>query len=275
MRGFAATDAVDDALLEIGRYRLEVDGDVDKARAAFDQVAKQFPQSDSAPGAYYYLGLMTLNRATSTAELDDAQAQFSRLMTLYPGSDTWVPKALQAQGLVLRKAGKFPRRSSRSGGPASSTPRARRRPRLSSRSASCSRFSAQPFAAMEEMQAVRNHFPESPEARIALDRITALYRLHGSGKPVFSHDPSYSVGIGDTLKEVRALLMTPEGVTWIASEKTKSAVSFDASGKMTAEPARGGAAQPRPLAWRRPPVHLADGGTRRPQRRQELRHPRR
>ena len=31
--GFPNTDSVDDALLEIGRYHLEVEGNVDKARA--------------------------------------------------------------------------------------------------------------------------------------------------------------------------------------------------------------------------------------------------
>jgi hypothetical protein len=85
---------------------------------------------------------------------------------------------------------------------------------------------------MEEMQSVRNRFPESPEAAVALDRITALYRLHGSGKPVFVADPSYSVGSGDVLKDVRALLMTPTGTLWIASEKVRSAVPFDPAGKM-------------------------------------------
>ena len=54
--GFPNTSFMDDALLEIGRYHLEVDHDVAKARDAFEQVTKRFPQSDGAPGAYYYLG---------------------------------------------------------------------------------------------------------------------------------------------------------------------------------------------------------------------------
>ena len=58
--GFPNTSLVDDALLEIGRYHMEVDRDPTKARETFEQVAQRFPQSDGAPGAYYYLGLMTL-----------------------------------------------------------------------------------------------------------------------------------------------------------------------------------------------------------------------
>ena len=230
--GFAATDAVDDALLEIGRYRLEVDGDVDKARASFDQVAKQFPQSDSAPGAYYYLGLMSLNRATSAAELDDAQAQLSRLITLYPRSDYWVPKALQAQGLVFRKSGKLEEALQEQRRVSLEYPSSDAAPAAQLEIGQLLALLGEPFPAMEEMQAVRNRFPESPEARVALDRITALYRLHGAGKAVFTPDPGFSVGGGDVLKDVRALLVTPTGTLWIASEKTKSAVSFDPAGKM-------------------------------------------
>lgn len=232
--GFAATDAVDDALLEIGRYRLDVDGDVDKARASFDQVAKQFPQSDSAPGAYYYLGLMTLNRARSAAELDDAQAQFSRLMTLYPRSDYWVPKALQARGLVWRKAGKLEEALEAQRRVSLEYPSSDAAPAAQLEIGQLLALLGQVFPAMEEMQAVRNRFPESPEARVALDRITALYRLYGTGKAVYTPDSAFSVGAGDVLKDVRALLVTPTGSVWIASDKTKSAVSFDPAGKMGA-----------------------------------------
>jgi TolA-binding protein len=230
--GFAATDAVDDALLEIGRYRLEVEGDLDKARASFEQVAKQFPQSDSAPGAYYYLGLMTLSRAMSAAELDDAQAQFARLLTLYPRDYYWVPKALSAQGLVQRKAGKLPEALEAQRRVSLEYPSSDAAPGAQLEIGNLLALLGQPFQAMEEMQSVRNHFPESNEAPVALDRITALYRLHGTGKPVFAPDPAFSVGSGDVVKDVRALLMTPGGTLWIASEKTKSAISFDAAGKM-------------------------------------------
>ena len=100
------------ALLEIGRYRMEVEDDDEGAREAFEQVSREHAQSVAAPGAYYYLGLLTLNRATTPAELDDALAQFSRVETLYPGTP-WVPRALQASALVHRRAGRY----ARGGGP--------------------------------------------------------------------------------------------------------------------------------------------------------------
>jgi TolA-binding protein len=107
VNSFPRAEAVGQALLEIGRYRLEVEGDPDKARTSFDQVAKQFPQSDAAPGAYYWLGHLTMSRAATAAELDDALAQFTRVQNLYPRSTEWVSRALYASGLVHRKAGRL------------------------------------------------------------------------------------------------------------------------------------------------------------------------
>jgi TolA-binding protein len=229
--GFPGTGSVDDALLEIGRYHLDVEGDDVKARAAFEQVAQRFPQSDGAPGAYYYLGWLTLTRARSAAELEDAQAQFTRVQRLYPGSE-WVPRALHAAGLAHRKAGRLP-----------DAVESERRVSLEypmSEAAAAAQFEVgeglallgEPRQAMEEFQQVRNRFPRSEWAPRALQRITALYRLYGSGKPTFTLDPSYAAGAGEVLKDVRAILMTPNGTLWLASDKVKSAVSVGPDGKL-------------------------------------------
>ena len=81
---FPQTPSVGLALLEIGRYRMEVEGDLEKARVAFEQVSKQYAQSEGAPGAYYYLGRLTLARAVTAVDLDDALAQLTRVHRLYP-----------------------------------------------------------------------------------------------------------------------------------------------------------------------------------------------
>jgi hypothetical protein len=85
---------------------------------------------------------------------------------------------------------------------------------------------------MEEFQQVRNRYPESEWSPLALDRITALYRLYGVGKPTFALDAAYAVGAGDTLKDVRGILMTPARTLWVASDKVKSAIPFAPDGKM-------------------------------------------
>jgi hypothetical protein len=97
----------------------------------------------------------------------------------------------------------------------------------------------EPRQAMEEFQRIRNRAPNSEWAPLALDRITALYRLYGSGKPVFALDPAYNAGAGDVLKEVRAILMTPSRTLWIASDKVKGVVPVGPDGKLG--PSLGGA----------------------------------
>jgi TolA-binding protein len=227
--GFSQTDSVDDALLEIGRYYLDVEGNTDKARDAFDQVAKRYPQSDGAPGAYYYLGLLTMNQALTIQELDDALAQFGRVQRLYARSD-WVPRALYAAGLAQRKAGRL-----------AEAVEAERRVSLehpTSDVADAAQFQighalalmGEPKQAMEEFQQVRNRFPESPWSELALFRITALYRLYGGARPVYAVDPTFSIGAGDVLKDVRAILMTPARTLWIASAKVKSALPYQVDG---------------------------------------------
>jgi TolA-binding protein len=228
--GFANTSFVDDALLEIGRYYLEVDGDTAKARDAFEQVTKRFPQSDGAPGAYYYLGRLTLERGSTPAEIDDALAQFARVQRLYPRSE-WVPRALYATGRAYRRSGRLADAAEASRRVALEHP--------SSDAAPSAQFDlAQDLAllgefrpAMEEFQQVRNRFPGSELAAPALDRITALYRLYGNGKPAFALDPAFSVSAGDITKDVRGILMTPTRTLWVISDKAKSAVPFGADGK--------------------------------------------
>jgi TolA-binding protein len=227
---FSGSSSIGQALLEIGRYRMDVEGDVEKARASFEQVAKQYPQSDGAPGAYYYLGLLTLNRANNAADLDDALAQFTRVQNLYPKSD-WVPKALQASGLVYRKAGKYAEAVDVNRRVSLEYPSSEAAPAAQFYIGHAMALLGEARQAMEEFQQVRNRFPDSEWSARALERITALYRLHGAGKPAFTLDPGFVAGAGDLLKDVRAILMAPTGALWIASDKTKSVLPIDAAGK--------------------------------------------
>ena len=228
---FSGTSAIGQALLEIGRYRMDVEEDADKARASFEQVAKQYPQSDGAPGAYYYLGLLTLNRAVAAADLDDALAQFTRVQNLYPKSE-WVPKALQASGLVHRKAGRFAEAVDVNRRVSLEYPSSEAAPAAQFQIGHALAVMGEPRQAMEEFQQVRNRYAESDWSARALERITALYRLYGTGKPSFALDPAFGAGAGDVLRDVRAILMAPGGLLWIASDKSKSAVPIDQSGKV-------------------------------------------
>jgi outer membrane protein assembly factor BamD (BamD/ComL family) len=227
---FPNTESVGEALLEIGRYRMEIDGDAEKARAAFTQVTKEHARSDAAPGAYHYLGLLTLSRATTPAEIEDALAQFKRVETLYPRSP-WVPRSLQASALALRKAGRYEESADLNRRVSLEYPASDAAAVAQYEIGHALALQGQPRQAMEEFQQVRNRFPDSPWAERALERTTALYRLFGGPKPVFVVDPAFSIAGGNILKDVKALLVAPDGALWVASGKTKSAIPFDASGK--------------------------------------------
>ena len=229
--GFPNSDSVDDALLEIGRYHLEVEGNTARAREAFEQVAQRYPQSDGAPGAYYHLGRLTMEGATASAALEDAMAQFTRVQRLYPRS-AWVPQALYGTALVHRRAGRLADAVDAGRRVALEYPHSEAAPGAHFQVGEVLALLGEPRLAMEEFQQVRNRFARSEWAPRALDRITALYRLHGQGKPAFAADASFSVAAGDVGKDVRALLMTPQRTLWLASEKAKAAVPFGPDGKM-------------------------------------------
>ena len=227
---FPATDSVGYALLEIGRYRMDVEGDVEKARASFEQVTKQHARSEAAPGGYYYLGLLTLTRATSAGEIDDALANFTRVATLYPRSE-WVPRALAASARAHRRAGRYAEAADLNRRVSLEFPASDAAAEAQFEIGQALALQGQPRVAMEEFQQVRNRFPQSPWAQPALERTTALYRLFGGAKPVFAVDPAFALAGGEILKDVRALAAAPAGTLWVASAKTRSAVPFDASGK--------------------------------------------
>jgi outer membrane protein assembly factor BamD (BamD/ComL family) len=227
---FPSTDSVGQALLEIGRYRMEVEGDAEKARAAFEQVTKQYARSDAAPGAYHNLGLLTLQHATTAAEIDDALAQFARVETLYPRSP-WVPRSLQAAALAHRRGGRYAEAADLNRRVSLEYPASDAAAVAQYEIGQALALQGEPRLAMEEFQQVRNRFPQSPWAQPALERTTALYRLFGGPKPSFAPDPAFALSAGDILKDVRALAVAAGGTLWVASAKSRSAVPFDASGK--------------------------------------------
>ena len=222
--GFSNTESVDDALLAIGRYQAEVEKDYEAAQSSFEAITQSFPQSDGAPGAYYYLGWLTMSQAATQEQLDDALAQFTRVQRLYPKSE-WVPRAIHAAGLVERKAGRLLEAVELQRRVAMEYPSSDAAPQAQYQIGHALAFQGDVIAAMEEFQRVRNRYPKSEWATRALERITALYRFRG-GRPSFRLDAGFSLSAGDVLRDVRAILMAPDGTLWVASDKTHSTVPF-------------------------------------------------
>lgn len=226
--GFPNSSWADDALLEIGRYAEEVDKDADKARDLYDQIVKKYPQSDSAPLAYLRMGRLAFSTAATQAALDDALANFQRVIRLYPESPA-IPEALVASARVFRRAGRFDSATDAARRAVLDHPASTVAPEAQFELGQSLTMAGEPLLGLEEFQRVRTNYPDSPAAVRALNATTALFRIYGGDRPLFLKDPAYSSPGGEVLKDVRSLAVTPDGLTWIASNKTKSAVSFDPS----------------------------------------------
>ena len=229
--GFSTSSYADDALLEIARYAEDVEKDTAKARDLYDQIAKKYPQSDSAPGAYLRMGQIALSGAASQAALDDALANFQRVTRLYPESP-WVPHALVGASQVYRRAGRFDAAIDAARRAVLDHPGSDIAPEAQFELALAMAIAGDSMGAIEEFQRVISSHPASAAAGRALNATTALYRIHATGKPLFLKDPGYALAAGDVLKDVRSLAMTANGTLWVASDKTRSAVSFDPSLKL-------------------------------------------
>jgi TolA-binding protein len=224
--GFPNSSYADDALLEIGRYAEEVEKDLPRARDLYDQIAKKYPQSDAAPVAYLRMGRLAFATAASQAALDDALANFQRVIRLYPESPS-VPGALVASAAVFRRAGKFDSAIDAARRAVLDHPSSEVAPEAQFEIGQSMAMAGDPLRGLEEFQRARTMYAESPAAARALNATTALYRIYGGDRPVFLKDAAYSLPGGDALKDVRSLAVTADGTTWIASNKTKSAVAFD------------------------------------------------
>jgi TolA-binding protein len=171
------SSVADNALLEIARYYIDVAGDMTSAATAVDAIVKKYATSDSAPEAYLLAGRLALARSHQGTDIDSALANFERVFRLFPNSEA-VPRALALGGETMWYA---------------------RRPddALTYLTRAIAEFPASPSAAeayltlgrvlvargdatlaMEEIQQVRNRWPNTPAAATALAHTTLLHRLY-------------------------------------------------------------------------------------------------
>jgi outer membrane protein assembly factor BamD (BamD/ComL family) len=230
----ATTEFADDALLRIGRYYLDVEEDFAKAKESLDTILRSYPTSDSAPGAYYYLGEVTFRSDRTGKSVDDALANYQRVF-LYP-SNPWIPAALYSTGVALERQGKFQEAVDAYFQVIVDHPRSEWT--AGARLGVARSFVRQgdPTEAMAQFQEVRNGHPESPQAEAALDWLTLLFRLYGTrmlGQSVtFQRDPGFSPALKDKLDDVVAVRASAAGIHVLERGK-KRVMTFDRGGKLS------------------------------------------
>ena len=224
----------DDALLKIGEYYLEIAEDFEKAREYFDQVLQNYATKDAAPGAYYYIGLVTMRSSFEAQALDDATANFQRVIRLYPESP-WVPAAYFSTGTALERRGAWQEAVDAYFLVISEYP--------DSAWAAAAQLDlgrslvrmGDPMQGMIEIQRVRIRYPESAEAAEAVDLLTHLFRFYGYpqlGKPVtYRADPSFKPAVSDKFKDVTAVRISSRGIH-VLERGRKRVLTFEPSGKL-------------------------------------------
>lgn len=236
------SSVADNALLEIARYYLDVGGDTRQAQQAVDAILKTYPTSDSAPDAYLMAGRLALAKSHQPAELDAALANFDRVVRLFPSSDA-VPRSLALSGETLWYAGRYNEALSLLGRVSLEYSSHTAAAEASLASGRVMVSLGDPISAMEELQQVRNRWPNTPEAQTALARITLLQRLYVRA----GRGPAYVLSnetVGPAkLNNVSALALSPKGYLYWSTDST---VGTTAPASEPAIPALG---KPRGLAF--------------------------
>ncbi len=94
----------DEALLELGKYYLEIEKNEKKAKEYFTMLKEKYVKTENGPAGYYYLGDINLVFGSTPEQLRDAYANFERVPLLFPHSK-WVQPSLYKAGITLRLFG--------------------------------------------------------------------------------------------------------------------------------------------------------------------------
>lgn len=174
---FARSAVADDALLQIAMYYLDVAHDLAASQTAIDRLLKEYPDADAAPMAYVVAGRLAIARSRSPRDVDVALASFERVPRLFPGADA-VPAAGFYAGETLRTVRRMDEALDKFSRVATDYPGTVWAARATLAAAAFLVQSDRGGRAIEALQHVREQFPGTPEATMALNLNTIIYRLY-------------------------------------------------------------------------------------------------
>lgn len=217
---FPRSVVADDALLQIALYQLEIAQDHAAAQAATDRLLKDYPDADSAPMGYVVGGRLAIAKGHAPADVDAALASFERVPRLFPGADA-VPAAGFYAGETLRIVRRTDDAVDRFNRVVLGYPRSIWAARATLSAAMALAQSDRAARAIEGLQRVREHFPGSPEAAMALNFNTIIYRLFVrlATQPAFAFSGRFVGAESLKLKDVVGIVVDASGQTFLGYNK--------------------------------------------------------
>lgn len=233
INGYASSEWVDEAMLRMAIYHYEVEHDLAKARQMLEKILTEQAESNSAPDAYYYLGLFLSSGPVSAESVRDGLANYERVARLFPESDK-ADDALFRAGQINVAAGEFEPALAKFQRLLWDYPESNLQAEAQFAVGDCHYFMDNILQAMSEYQQVRNRYPEAPESERALDRLTLLYRLHfGVGKGrLFGRDTSFAFSNREALDNPEYLASAGGLEVFIADEGRSLIYRVDGTGKI-------------------------------------------
>jgi TolA-binding protein len=209
---FPESSVADNALLQIGLYKLDVVHDITAAQTTIDQLLKKYPDTDSAPMGHVVAGRLALAKGHTPADVDAALASFERVPRLFPG-DQAVPAAGFYAGDTLRRVRRNDEALDRFRRVAMEYPQSIWAARATLSAGICLAQSERATRALEEIQRVRQQFPGSPEAGDALNYNSVLYRLYvrPPAQPPYAFSGRYIGSETAKFKDVVGIVIDPAG----------------------------------------------------------------
>ncbi|HJR60851.1 MAG TPA: outer membrane protein assembly factor BamD [Vicinamibacterales bacterium] len=207
---FPQSAYADDALLDIALYHLEVARDQAAAQAAADRLLKEYPASDSAPMAYVLVGRLTIAKSRTPASIDTALASFERVPRLFPSSPA-VAAARFYTGDTLRLARRTDDAVPHFHRVTLEYPRSVWAARADLAAAANLVASDRATQAFARLQRIRQQFPGSPEAEMALNFNTILYRLYVRKPAPFAFSGRFIGGEKDRFRDIAGVAVDDAG----------------------------------------------------------------
>ncbi|MCX6538136.1 MAG: tetratricopeptide repeat protein [Acidobacteria bacterium] len=212
---YGKSSVADEALLLVATCEFEATGNLGAAEQAAADLLTKYPNSKSAPMAYVLLGRIAVARGRTKENFDSAIASYQRAQTLFKRSDA-VAAAIFYAGEAHRLNGNhndaiasyrevtvlYPR----------SIWAARAQIGLATTLVRAAPTREVAGRAMEELQRVRQRFPDTRDAAIAVARLTILYRLYvlpQLGQPPYVPTSRKIGGTTGKLKDITALAIGP------------------------------------------------------------------